>query len=58
MKTARFVLKIVAGGLAVGACVCAIIAWWDKIADCLSAMAQKAQARKLQDEEFRHYADV
>ena len=33
MKTARFVLKIVALSLAAAAAVCAIIAYWDKLGE-------------------------
>lgn len=32
MKTARFVLKIVAAALALASAVCAIVGFWDKIA--------------------------
>ncbi len=32
MKLARFVLKIVAASLALAAIICAVIAYWDKIA--------------------------
>ena len=32
MKTARFVLKIVAASLALASAVCAIVGFWDKIA--------------------------
>ena len=33
MKTARFVLKIVAGSLGLAASVCAVIGFWDVIMD-------------------------
>ncbi|MGE4277201.1 MAG: hypothetical protein AB7E30_08495 [Lawsonibacter sp.] len=33
MKVARFVLKIVALSLGAAAVICAIIAYWDKLAD-------------------------
>lgn len=33
MKVARFVLKIVAMSLAAAAVVCALVAYWDKLAE-------------------------
>lgn len=41
MKVARFVLKCVALGLCVGAAVCAVIAYWDKIMDAFYALKEK-----------------
>ena len=40
MKVARFVLKIVALSLTTAAVVCAVIAYWDKVAEfCRSSFA-------------------
>ena len=41
MKVARFVLKIVALSLATAAAVCAVIAYWD----CLAELAGTARSR-------------
>ncbi len=41
MKVARFVLKIVAACMAVAAVACCIIAYWDKIVDCVEAVSGK-----------------
>lgn len=46
MKTARFIMKFVALGLVVGAAVCAIIAYWDKIADCFYTLADKMEEKR------------
>ena len=55
MKTARFVLKIVALSLTAAAAVCAIIAYWDKLAelgDCAKGKFQrKACAAEYDDYE-------
>lgn len=41
MKVARFVLKIVALSLGAAAVVCAIVAYWDKLADLGSCATGK-----------------
>jgi len=41
MKVARFVLKIVAASLAFAAVVCAVIAYWDKLAELACGAGQK-----------------
>lgn len=46
MKTARFVLKCVALGLMIGAGVCAIIAYWDKISDSFYNLADKIEEKR------------
>lgn len=55
MKIARFVLKIVALSLTAAAAVCAIIAYWDKLAelgDCAKTKIQrKACASEYEDYE-------
>lgn len=43
MKVARFVLKIVALSLGAAAAVCAIIAYWDKLAQLGSCAKTKIQ---------------
>lgn len=48
MKTARFVLKIVAASLAFAAAVCAVIAYSDKLASL-------AHAHKAREEEAFYY---
>ena len=46
MKTARFVLKIVAAAMAAAAVVCAVIAFWDSIMDLFDSIADKLEAKK------------
>lgn len=65
MKTARFVLKLVALGLTVASIVCLIIAYWDKIADVFCSLAEnlenKLESRKdcccELSREYEDYAD-
>jgi len=45
MKVARFVLKCVALGLCVGAAVCAVIAYWDKISEAFCALSGKIKGK-------------
>lgn len=44
MKTARFVLKIVAASLAGAAAVCAVIAYWDKLSALLCPACREEDA--------------
>ena len=44
MKIARFVLKIVALSLAVAAIVCAVVAYWDKLAQLCGCAKGKLNA--------------
>lgn len=46
MKVARFVLKVVALALATAAAVCTIIAFWDKITECVSLVGDKVRSRR------------
>ena len=46
MKVARFVLKCVAFGLLVGAAVCAVVAYWDKILDLFYNLKDKVEEKK------------
>jgi len=46
MKIARFVLKIVALSLASAALICAVIAYWDKIAELFHCAGSKLQEKK------------
>lgn len=60
MKTARFVLKLVALGLSVATVACLIIAFWDKIVDCFYTVADKIEEKKsacLCKDEYADYAD-
>lgn len=59
MKVARFVLKCVALGLCVGAAVCAVIAYWDKIMDAFCALKEKIEEKRCGccASEFEDYAD-
>ena len=65
MKTARFVLKIVAATMAAAAVVCAVVAFWDSIMDLFDSIADKLEEKKANcrfaseyddyDEEFELY---
>ncbi len=46
MKVARFVLKIIAVSLTAAAVVCAIIAYWDKLAALFHTVSSKLQEKK------------
>lgn len=59
MKTARFVLKIVAMSLAVVSAVCLVISCWDKIMDFFYNIADKVEEKKSAcfDPGFEDFAD-
>lgn len=58
MKTACFVLKIVAAGLAFAAAVCCVIAYWDKITEGILALADHmGRTRRKHSSEYDDYAD-
>lgn len=46
MKTARFVLKFVALGLVIGAAACAVIAYWDRISECVYSIADRIEEKR------------
>ena len=50
MKVARFVLKIVALSLGAAAAICAIIAYWDKLAELGSCAKDKFQCKACASE--------
>lgn len=43
MKAARCILKVIALGMLVGAAVCAVIAYWDKIVDAFYVLVDKVE---------------
>ena len=45
MKVARFVLKVVALALVTAAAVCTVIAFWDKIIECVGTVSNKVRSR-------------
>lgn len=57
MKVARFVLKIVAICLTVAAAVCCVIAYWDKIMECVEAVGEKLGCKSCCPSEYDDYAD-
>lgn len=61
MKTARFILKIVATVMAAAAVVCTIIAFWDHIMDLFDAIVDKVEEkradRSFQPAEYDDYDD-
>ena len=46
MKVARFVLKVVAMSLVAAAAVCAVIAYWDRLAELGQALCGKVKEKK------------
>ena len=56
MKTARFVLKIVAASLAFAAAVCAVIAYYDKLGE-LCCCAKSKLTRKTAVNEYDDYEE-
>ena len=61
MKTARFVLKIVAAVMAAAAVVCAVIAFWDCIMELFDSIADKLEEKKADcrfASEYDDYDDV
>ncbi len=56
MKTARFVLKIVAASLAFAAAVCAVIAYSDKLGE-LCVCAKEKMACKAVPSEYEDYEE-
>ena len=56
MKTARFVLKIVALSLAAAAAVCAVIAYWDGLTDLCGTVRGKLR-RSAHIDEYDEYDD-
>lgn len=61
MKTARFILKIVATVMAFAAVVCAIVAFWDQIMDLVDTIIDKVEERRanrcFQAAEYDDYDD-
>ena len=61
MKTARFILKIVAAVMAAAAVVCAVVAFWDSIMDLFDSIADKLEEKKANcrfASEYDDYDDV
>lgn len=56
MKVARFVLKIVALSLAAAAAVCAVIAYWDGLAELYDSARGKLQ-RSAHVDEYDDYEE-
>jgi len=56
MKTARFVLKIVAASLAFAAAVCTVVAYWDKLAQ-LCCGAKQSFSRSRHASEYEDYEE-
>ncbi len=57
MKVARFVLKIVALSLAAAASVCAVIAYWDKLAELASCATQSVKRVTSSSSEYDDYVE-
>ena len=56
MKTARFVLKIVALSLAAAAVVCAVIAYWDGLTEVCASVHGKLR-RSAHIDEYDDYEE-
>lgn len=58
MKTARFVLKIVAASLALAAVVCCVIGYWDKIVELVETVSDLVNRKRVKlSSEYEDYAD-
>lgn len=61
MKTARFILKIVAAAMTLAAVVCAIVAFWDQIMDLVDTIVDKIEEKRadrcFEPEELDDFAD-
>lgn len=59
MKTARFVLKVVALGLSIATLTCLVIAFWDKLMDLFYGIGDKLEEKRCTccDSEAEDYAD-
>lgn len=61
MKTARFILKIVAAAMTLAAVVCAIVAFWDQIMDLFDTIIDKVEEKRanrcIEPAEFDDFAD-
>jgi len=58
MKTARFVLKLVAAALALAAAACCVIAFWDKIETAFYYLKEKvSKCSCCGGSEYDDYAD-
>ena len=59
-STWRFVMKIVGASLAVAGFVCLVIAYWDKLTACCSAIGEKCKSKckcKCASSEYDDYED-
>ena len=61
MKTARFILKIVAAAMTLAAVMCAIVAFWDQIMDLVDTVVDKIEEKRadrcFEPEEMDDYDD-
>lgn len=61
MKVARCILKVAAVAMTVGAVVCVIVAYWDKIVDAFYTIADKVEEKRADccfgPSEYDDYAD-
>lgn len=57
MKTARFILKIVAAAMVAAAVVCALVAYWDCIMDLFDSIADKIEEKKANSRFASEYND-
>lgn len=61
MKTARFILKIVAAAMTLAAVVCAIVAFWDQIMDLVDTIVDKIEEKRadrcFEPEDLDDFAD-
>ena len=58
MKVARFVLKIVALSLTTAAVVCAVIAYWDKVAEFCGCAGEKLRKKTGCPSEYDDYVEI
>jgi len=57
MKTARFILKIVALSLALAAAACAVVAFWDKLYCAVTCTTDKIRRNTVASSEYDDYEE-
>lgn len=57
MKTARFILKIIALSFTIAAVVCAVVAYWDKLSSVGVQAKSKIQNKAVYNSEYDDYEE-
>lgn len=49
--TWRFVMKVVGASLAFAGFVCLVVAFWDKLAECVTSLGEKCKCKRCAEHE-------